>query len=174
MPYTWNSHNTVNQLYSNKNLRKKKKDNHQRIAVVKSLSCVRLLMTPQTVSTPGSSVLHYLPEFAHIYVQWVGNAIHLILCHSLLLQQTIRNKGGKKVTLSIKADKTLSQTTTTWDRNSLKSHKHQKTSFLTLNFNKCSLPTHHHCQLFIRRFIWGLPWWSSGGGSIPGPRRSHR
>ena len=34
-------------------------------------------------STPGSSVLHCLPEFAQIHVHWVSDAIssHLILCH---------------------------------------------------------------------------------------------
>ena len=30
---------------------------------------------PGSTSTPGSQVLHYLPEFAHIHVHWVGDAI---------------------------------------------------------------------------------------------------
>ena len=34
-------------------------------------------------STLGFSVLHYLPEFAHIHVHWVGDAKYLILCHLL-------------------------------------------------------------------------------------------
>ena len=40
-------------------------------------------------STPGSSVLHYLPEFAQIHVHWVGDAKHLILCCPLLLLSSI-------------------------------------------------------------------------------------
>ena len=30
---------------------------------------------PRDCSTPGSSVLHYLPEFAQTHVHWVGDAI---------------------------------------------------------------------------------------------------
>ena len=30
---------------------------------------------PMDCSMPGSSVLHYRPEFAQIQVHWVGNAI---------------------------------------------------------------------------------------------------
>ena len=106
-------HSTVNQLYSNKNLRRKKnQDNQQRI--VKSLSCVRLLTTPQTIArqaplscTTSQSLLKFISS------ELVMPSNHLILCHSLLLlQQTIRNKKKKKVTPSIKADKTPSQTTT--------------------------------------------------------------
>ena len=33
------------------------------------------LCKPTTYSTPGSSVLHYLLEFAHIHVHWVSDAI---------------------------------------------------------------------------------------------------
>ena len=45
-------------------------------------------------STPGSSVLRYLPEFAQIHVHWVGDAKHLIskhliLCCPLLLLSSI-------------------------------------------------------------------------------------
>ena len=36
--------------------------------VVQSLSCVQIFATPWTVAQPGSSVLHYLPEFAQIHV----------------------------------------------------------------------------------------------------------
>ena len=36
-------------------------------------------------STPGSSVLHYLPEFAQTHAHWVSDANHLIFCHHLLL-----------------------------------------------------------------------------------------
>ena len=39
-------------------------------------------------SVPGFSVLHYLPEFSHIHVQWVSDAIqpfHLLLSLLLLL-----------------------------------------------------------------------------------------
>ena len=37
-------------------------------AVVLSLSRVLVLFDPMDYSTPGSSVLHYLPEFAQIHV----------------------------------------------------------------------------------------------------------
>ena len=33
------------------------------------------LCDPRDCSTPGSSVLYYLPEFAQIHVHWVGDAI---------------------------------------------------------------------------------------------------
>ena len=36
-------------------------------------------------STPGLPVHHQLPEFTQIHVHRVGDAIHLILCHPLLL-----------------------------------------------------------------------------------------
>ena len=38
---------------------------------------------PMDSSTPGSSVLYFLPELAQIHVHWVGDAVQL--CHSLLL-----------------------------------------------------------------------------------------
>ena len=38
------------------------------------------LCYPMDCSTPGSSVLHYLPEFAQTHVNWVDDAIYLILC----------------------------------------------------------------------------------------------
>ena len=31
--------------------------------------------TPLDYSTQGSSILHYLPEFAQIHAHWVGDAI---------------------------------------------------------------------------------------------------
>ena len=37
-------------------------------------SCL-ILCDPMDCSMPGSSVLHYLPEFAQIHVHWVGDAI---------------------------------------------------------------------------------------------------
>ena len=38
----------------------------------------------------GSCVLHYhLPEFAQVRVHWVGDALSLILCHSLLFLPSI-------------------------------------------------------------------------------------
>ena len=43
-------------------------------------------------STPGSSVLHYFPEFAQIHVHWVVMVMlsnHFILCHILLLLSSI-------------------------------------------------------------------------------------
>ena len=41
---------------------------------VQSLRCV-WLCNPMHCSKLGSSVLHYLPEFAQTYVHWVGDAI---------------------------------------------------------------------------------------------------
>ena len=45
------------------------------------------LCRPMDCSMLGSSVLHYLPEFAQIHVHWVGGAMsnHLILCCPLIL-----------------------------------------------------------------------------------------
>ena len=37
--------------------------------------CCPTLCDPMDCSTPGSSVLHCLPEFAQIHVHWVGDAI---------------------------------------------------------------------------------------------------
>ena len=34
-----------------------------------------ILCNPMDCSTPDSSVLHYLPEFAQIYVHWVGDTM---------------------------------------------------------------------------------------------------
>ena len=44
--------------------------------VVQSPSHVWLFVTPMNCSTPGFPVLHYLPEFAHPHVCWIGDAIH--------------------------------------------------------------------------------------------------
>ena len=44
---------------------------------------------PHGLNTPGFPVLHYLPEFAQLHVHWVGDAIYLILCHSLVLSPSI-------------------------------------------------------------------------------------
>ena len=44
-------------------------------------SCLTLC-DPMDCSMPGSSVLHYLPEFAQIHIHWVGDAIYLT--HPLL------------------------------------------------------------------------------------------
>ena len=40
-------------------------------------------------STPGSSVLYYLLEFAQIHVHWINDSIYLILCQPLLLLPSI-------------------------------------------------------------------------------------
>ena len=39
-----------------------------------SQSC-QTLCDPMDCSTPGSPVLHYLPELAQIHVDWVGDSI---------------------------------------------------------------------------------------------------
>ena len=44
-------------------------------AVVQVAKSCPTLCDPMDCSTPGFSVLHYLPEFAHIHVHWVGDAI---------------------------------------------------------------------------------------------------
>ena len=52
-------------------------------------SCLTLC-NPMDCSTPGSSVLHCLLEFAQTHVRWGGDAINLIiLCHPLLLLPSI-------------------------------------------------------------------------------------
>ena len=50
------------------------------------LSHVWLFVNPWTA---GSSVFHYLPEFAHIHVHWVSDSNHLILCFPLLLLPSV-------------------------------------------------------------------------------------
>ena len=42
------------------------------IVVFHLVSCVQLFVTPMDYSTPGSSVLNYLLEFAQIYVQSIS------------------------------------------------------------------------------------------------------
>ena len=56
------------------------------MVVVQSVSHVLLFAIPWTPAPmPGSSVLHYLPEFAQVHVHWlVMLSNHLILCRSLL------------------------------------------------------------------------------------------
>ena len=44
---------------------------------------------PMNCSTSVFPVLHHLPEFAQTQVHWVSDAIHLILCHPLLLLPSI-------------------------------------------------------------------------------------
>ena len=57
--------------------------------VVQSLSPVQLCDSTDC-STPGSSVLHYLPEFAQtMSIESVMPSNHLILCHPLLLLPSI-------------------------------------------------------------------------------------
>ena len=59
--------------------------------VVKSLSCPTLCSL-MDYSTPGSPVLHYLPEFVQIHVCWISDvANHLILCHYHLFSFCLRS-----------------------------------------------------------------------------------
>ena len=44
---------------------------------------------PMDYSMPGSSVLHYLPEFVQIYVFWVGDISHLLPPATLFLFTSI-------------------------------------------------------------------------------------
>ena len=55
--------------------------------VVQPLSRVRLFVTPLDCSTPGSSILHSLPEFAQSCPLMLSS--HLLLCHPLLLLPSI-------------------------------------------------------------------------------------
>ena len=43
------------------------------------------LCDPTDCSRPGSTVLHYLPEFAQLHVHLVSDIIYLNLCYPLLL-----------------------------------------------------------------------------------------
>ena len=45
--------------------------------IVQSLKSCQTLCDPMDCSTPGSPVLHHLPEFAQTHVQWVGDANRL-------------------------------------------------------------------------------------------------
>ena len=47
------------------------------------------LCDPKDCSAPGLPVHHQLQEFTQTHVHWVGDAIHLILCHPLLLPPSI-------------------------------------------------------------------------------------
>ena len=44
---------------------------------------------PMNHSMPGIPVHHQLPESTQTHVHWLGDAIHLILCHPLLLLPSI-------------------------------------------------------------------------------------
>ena len=55
-----------------------------------------ILCDPIEFSTPGSSVLHYLPEFAQIHVHWTGVAIqpsHLLQPSSPFAFNLSQNQG---------------------------------------------------------------------------------
>ena len=47
------------------------------------------LCDPMDCSTPGFPVLHYLPEFAQMFIELVMPSNHLILCCPLLLSPSI-------------------------------------------------------------------------------------
>ena len=59
-----------------------------KFVVVQSFKSYLTLCKPKDGSTPSSSVLHYLPEFAQIHIHWVGDAPDLpcILLLSVPLQ----------------------------------------------------------------------------------------
>ena len=50
---------------------------------VQSLSLCPTFCNPVDCSSPGFSVLHYLPEFAQIHVHWVSDAINIQPSHPL-------------------------------------------------------------------------------------------
>ena len=69
---------------------------------VHSLSCPNLCNS-RGCSTPGSSVLHYFPEFAQIHVQWVGDTIqssHPLLPSSPALNLS-QNQGASVSVLAV-------------------------------------------------------------------------
>ena len=53
----------------------KRKNKDIIVDVVQSLNCVQVFVTPTDCSTPVFPVLHYLTEFAQIYVHCVEDAI---------------------------------------------------------------------------------------------------
>ena len=55
--------------------KKKKKELLTTVTVFQLLSHVQPFATPMNCSTPGSSVLHHLPEFAQIHVHWDSDVI---------------------------------------------------------------------------------------------------
>ena len=59
------------------------------IMLLFSNSVVSDFCDPMDCTMPGSSVLHYLTEFAQIHVHWVCNANYLVLCCPLLLPPSI-------------------------------------------------------------------------------------
>ena len=73
--------------------------------------------------TPGLSAHHQLPEFTQTHFHWVGDAIHLILCHPLLLpsifpsiremSQLISSSGGQSIGVSASAS-VLPMSTQDW------------------------------------------------------------
>ena len=56
---------------------------------VQSLSHVLLFATPWTAARQASLSFFMEGELAQTHVHWVGDAIHLILCHPLLLPSSI-------------------------------------------------------------------------------------
>ena len=52
----------------------------KQFVVFQSFKSYLTLCKPKDCSTPSSSVLHYLPEFAHIHVPWVDDAIQPSHC----------------------------------------------------------------------------------------------
>ena len=70
---------------------------HQYLPKMKCCSVTKscpTLCDPTDCSTPSSSVLHCLPEFTQTHVHRVGDAICLILCHTLLLLPLIFSSTG--------------------------------------------------------------------------------
>ena len=60
------------------------------VAIVTVAKLCLTLCNPTNCSTPGLSVLHYLPEFAQLMsIESVMPSKHLILCHPLLLLPSI-------------------------------------------------------------------------------------
>ena len=63
------------------------------ISSVHSFSLVQL-SDPLDCSTPGLPVHHQFLEFTQTHVHWVNDAIHLILCHPLLLPPNLSQHQG--------------------------------------------------------------------------------
>ena len=58
-------------------------------------SCLTLC-DPMGYRTPGSSVLHYLLEFAQIHIHWIGNLPNHLILYSTLTKDKWKNITNNK------------------------------------------------------------------------------
>ena len=84
----WNKTCIISKIHLNNN-NNNKNNNKCAVYCCSASQYYPALYNPMDCSSPGSSVLHRLPELAQIHVHWVSDAIYLILCHPLLLPPSI-------------------------------------------------------------------------------------